>query len=250
MADFLLERELPNLKVAVDNSLLETDNDESMVLDETTAKADDTAGLPAAALDRNEKGREVAAEETQDLEDDSTWEDRIQELYRSLKVDAKRPAGTKLNTLHVRGVSDMSTDDIMNYFKDYGPSSVNWINKYACNVVWELEGDAARALLSLSRPLLLSRSAKPETSGKSPLDRPSKAQVSSNGEEVVLMSEEEEDTLEEGCQPAERLDVSQLEMPLPPGQWRRGVGPHPKAKLLLLRFSSKRGWTVLNSLNM
>jgi hypothetical protein len=38
----------------------------------------------------------------------------------------------RLNTLHVRGTENMSTRDIFNYFKDYGPASMEWINDYSC----------------------------------------------------------------------------------------------------------------------
>jgi len=38
----------------------------------------------------------------------------------------------RLNTLHVRGTENMSTKDIFNYFKDYGPASIEWINDYSC----------------------------------------------------------------------------------------------------------------------
>lgn len=43
-----------------------------------------------------------------------------------------------------------------------------------------------------------------------------------------------------GEEEEEVLDVSELEVPLPPGQWRKATPDHPKAKMLLLRFSSKR----------
>lgn len=38
----------------------------------------------------------------------------------------------RLNTLHVRGTENMSTEDIFNYFKDYGPAAIEWINDYSC----------------------------------------------------------------------------------------------------------------------
>lgn len=68
MADFLLERELPNLKVAVDsNTLLETDNDDCMDLDENTKTergADITEPpqivVPARIADRARKSSDVS----------------------------------------------------------------------------------------------------------------------------------------------------------------------------------------------
>ncbi|KAM7310180.1 hypothetical protein ISCGN_007117 [Ixodes scapularis] len=199
---------------------------------------------------------EMAAEDADDPEDDPAFAAQLQELYQSLKVDAKRPAGTRLNTLHVRGVSNMSTEDVEHFFREYGPSSVDWINDHACNVVWQRPRDAARALLALSRPLRLRRRPKarpppreaPDPTGQegkanhcAPGSRPTPRTLHSAGtgrkleEEVVLMSEEDLPGEEE----EEVLDVSELEVPLPPGQWRKATPDHPKAKMLLLRFSSK-----------
>ncbi|CAN7984368.1 unnamed protein product [Ixodes hexagonus] len=266
MADFLLERELPNLKVAVDN-------DDCMDMDEGKA------GRVSPPLQlRSEPATKDADEmaDTDDVEEDPAFAAQLQALYQSLQVDAKRPAGTRLNTLHVRGVSEMSTDDVMHFFRDYGPSSVDWINDYACNVVWQRPRDAARALLALTRPLRLKRRPKTRSPPQQAADAQGKGSLSlahsappSSGvpfhvsrestrrnprgrprgqweplfsraeEEVVLMSEEDlpEEEEEEGEE--EVLDVSELEVPLPPGQWRKASPDHPKAKLLLLRFSSR-----------
>lgn len=220
MADFLLERELPNLKVAVDN-------DDCMDMDESRTAGRDSPPAEKQGDSKDAAADEMAAEDAEDPKDDPAFAAQLQELYQSLKVDSKRPTGTRLNTLHVRGVSDMSTDDVMHFFREYSPSSVDWINDYACNVVWQRPRDAARALLSLSKPLRLRRRPKTQASSQEAPD------MTGQEEEVVLMSEE--DLPEE----EEVLDVSELEVPLPPGNWRKATPNHPKTKVLLLRFSSK-----------
>jgi hypothetical protein len=45
------------------------------------------------------------------------------------------------------------TDDIMSYFKDYGPSYVEWLGELSCNVHFEDRHTAARAFRALSREL-------------------------------------------------------------------------------------------------
>ncbi|XP_050022736.1 uncharacterized protein [Dermacentor andersoni] len=279
MADFLLERELPNLKVAVDsNTLLETDNDDCMDLDENTKTergADITEPpqivVPARIADRARKSSDEMAAD--DVDDPEAYMVQYAELYRSLGVDPRRPGGTRLNAVHVRGVTDMATDDVLEYFKDYSPASVDWINDYACNVVWQQNQDAARALEELSRPLLVkpkvreghdspTLESKPPPICVSPLNRTElttaagsiiRQQSAETGagdgsEEVVVMSDDEfADDAGPSEPPAakntaaerEELDVSEVGVPVPPGEWRRAVRPHPKAKMLLLRFSNK-----------
>lgn len=282
MADFLLERELPNLKVAVDNStLLETDNDDCMDLDENTKTergADITEPpppqvvVPARIADRARKSSDEMAAD--DVDDPEAYMVQYSDLYRSLGLDPRRPGGTRLNALHVRGVTEMATEDVMEYFKDYGPASVDWINDYACNVVWQRNQDAARAMQELSRPLLVkpknrdehdspTLEAKPAPSCVSPLNRPDQStatagsiarQQSADGgtgdgcEEVVVMSDDEFGDDAGPSEPSvakstaverEELDISEVGIPVPPGEWRRATKPHPKAKILLLRFSNK-----------
>ncbi|GFT17408.1 hypothetical protein NPIL_676281 [Nephila pilipes] len=67
----------------------------------------------------------------------------------------------------MRGVNDMSTNDIFSYFGDYGPSSVEWINDVSCNVVWLDAATTARALIGTSRSLVLKKKgvAKQESTG-------------------------------------------------------------------------------------
>ena len=54
--------------------------------------------------------------------------------------------------LFVKGVDEMSTQDVFSYFKEYDPSFIEWINDTSCNVVWLDPHSAARALLGMSRP--------------------------------------------------------------------------------------------------
>jgi hypothetical protein len=40
--------------------------------------------------------------------------------------------GYRLDALHIRGTDEMSTQDVFDYFKDYGPASIEWINDVCC----------------------------------------------------------------------------------------------------------------------
>lgn len=50
------------------------------------------------------------------------------------------------NALHVFGVDDLETAEIMRYFTAYGPSWVEWLNDSSCNVAFEDEHSVKRIL--------------------------------------------------------------------------------------------------------
>lgn len=196
-------------------------------------------------------------------------QDEIDALYKSLNIPTNvekfsdRPRGIRLDAIHFRGVNDMSTEDIFDYFKDYSPASIEWINDISCNVVWLDEKNAAHALLELSRPIII-RSKK--NNMEVVVEKNDKSEISEErkeeGEEVVVMSDDEmsedepqENTsekdddnlkdekkeiknIEENNSEVAKEKLEALPIPVPPGHWRLGV-PHPKAKALLLRFANK-----------
>lgn len=54
------------------------------------------------------------------------------------------------NVMHVFGVDDLSTPDVMNHFREYGPTWCEWLNDSSCNVVFEDAFTLARALRGMS----------------------------------------------------------------------------------------------------
>ncbi|KAM3935016.1 nuclear cap-binding protein subunit 3 isoform 1-T1 [Leptodactylus fuscus] len=79
----------------------------------------------------------------------------------------------RLETIHVSGVDEMSTEDIFAFFKQYPPGYIEWLDDTSCNVVWLDEVTAARALLNMSTMPADSKSKKGDesTSAKSKADR-------------------------------------------------------------------------------
>merc|ERR1712131_233895 len=49
------------------------------------------------------------------------------------------------------GVNELSTEDILTYFKTLGPQQIEWVDDNSCNLVWSTKDDAIRALLKISR---------------------------------------------------------------------------------------------------
>merc|ERR1712032_916809 len=58
-----------------------------------------------------------------------------------------------LHSIDWAAFKQIRTDDIMSYFKDYGPSYVEWINELSCNVIFEDEFSSKRAMMKLSQDI-------------------------------------------------------------------------------------------------
>merc|ERR1711997_587450 len=90
------------------------------------------------------------------------YEDMV-ELYKSLgiaeaEIEGQTPKSDRqyrLEAIHIRGFdgSIVSSDDIHEYFSEFSPVSFEWVDKNSANVIWALPSSAAKALLTLSRPL-------------------------------------------------------------------------------------------------
>lgn len=164
--------------------------------------------------------------------EESSISESILSLYKSMGVDIKNKNSAKmknmrLDALHMRGINDLNTNEVFQYFQDYGPASVEWINDFSCNVVWLDETTCARALLGISKPLQVS--AKKTDSTQTDSDETSEA----------LFDPVVSDTSLKEVEKIEETDENpSLDIPVPPGSWRLAI-PHPKAKSILLRFSTK-----------
>ncbi|CAL8462820.1 g2354 [Coccomyxa elongata] len=71
--------------------------------------------------------------------------------------------------IHLYGVDCMSTADCLSYFSDYGPTFVEWIDDSSCNVLFEDDYTAKRALVGRGKPLPPDNTA-PDTAGLDPTD--------------------------------------------------------------------------------
>ncbi|RUS13847.1 hypothetical protein BC938DRAFT_477642, partial [Jimgerdemannia flammicorona] len=53
------------------------------------------------------------------------------------------------DALHLHGTDEMSTDDVLGYFTEFGPLTVEWINDTSCNVTFPTAASAQSALATL-----------------------------------------------------------------------------------------------------
>ncbi|XP_032901757.1 nuclear cap-binding protein subunit 3 isoform X2 [Amblyraja radiata] len=107
----------------------------------------------------------------------------------------------RLEALHVTGVEEMSTEEIFAYFKEYPPSSIEWIDDSSCNVVWLDDVTAARAIVNLS----VGADAGNQAAGDA--KSCSKKQEGSNEHGPAERTEEEEEEGELEKEPANTAEV-------------------------------------------
>eukprot|EP00128_Syssomonas_multiformis_P019081 Colp12_sorted_trinity150504_noHs@18016 len=69
------------------------------------------------------------------------------------RVDPTLESEYRPQAIHMYGTDELSTKDIMRYFGEYQPSFIEWINDSSCNVVWDDEFTAKRALRGMGTPL-------------------------------------------------------------------------------------------------
>ncbi|XP_046840122.1 nuclear cap-binding protein subunit 3-like [Xenia sp. Carnegie-2017] len=69
------------------------------------------------------------------------------EILPTVNDDAKlRP-----DAILLFGVNEMSTKDVFDYFKDYVPNSIEWIDDISCVVIWDDDNSAKRALMNVGK---------------------------------------------------------------------------------------------------
>ena len=77
------------------------------------------------------------------------------DLPKDLDTTSKFLGDIRLNTVHVLGVQEMSTEDVEKYFTGYDVIHLEWINDKAVNVVFDDFTKAAAALIGVTSHLLV-----------------------------------------------------------------------------------------------
>ncbi|EZA53173.1 hypothetical protein DMN91_004668 [Ooceraea biroi] len=153
-----------------------------------------------------------------------------EDLYNSMGVtDDENAKNVRLSVIHMRGTEEMSTKDVFEYFQDYAPQSIEWINDVSCNIVWFDNSSAARAMMGLSKRIIGSVT---KHSERENTDSESRKEADVVNEENVPANAEE-DKKNENC-----INIKDIDYPLPPGIWRKGID-YPKSKGIFLRFATK-----------
>lgn len=111
----------------------------------------------------------------------------------------------RFSVLHVRGVTDLSTVDVYNYF-ERSPSAIEWLSNISCNVTFHNASMAVNMFLHLAHGLVVSQFEKSEM-----LD------ITNLGLEVYT--------------------PDSLAIPIPPNHRYILGKSHPKSKAIIIRFA-------------
>ncbi|XP_046739300.1 nuclear cap-binding protein subunit 3-like [Diprion similis] len=163
------------------------------------------------------------------------------ELYNSLGITEENDAvkNLRLNVLHMRGTEEMSTTDVFKYFEDFTPASIEWINDVSCNVVWLDNLTAARALLGLSKKIRgLGETIQVKKNSASNTPSSNDDSNVANEEYVIEVPEDNTSDEMEVKKMENSIHIKDINCPLPPGLWRKGIDC-PKSKCILLRFATR-----------
>ncbi|XP_018335780.1 nuclear cap-binding protein subunit 3 [Agrilus planipennis] len=166
-------------------------------------------------------------------------EENLQVLQDSLGVSYKNEKEIRFEAIHMRGTDDLSTEDIFEYFKKYGPSYIEWISDDSCNVVWEDKLSSARALYFTSKAIQGMPVEGPCNPFVKELEIAETEEDENRGHSILLqnreieLQKEDNDDKENSTKYIHILDIK---IPIPPGYWRLGLD-HPKSKGILMRFS-------------
>ena len=142
-----------------------------------------------------------------------TFKERLLILFRDLGINKENERHYRFNTLHVKGVENMSTEDVYQYFASFAPSHVEWIDNDTCNVVWLDDLSAARVLLSQSKKI-----------------------INLHGNSLKTVSNDRYTDLNDGID--ECVDARDLNIEIPSGVWRFGE-PGKKSSTILLRYATR-----------
>ncbi|CAG2055919.1 unnamed protein product [Timema podura] len=267
--------ELPNLKIEIENDFeeaMDTDDGENSVKKSSTPKDDETeegeisdsketepvsplfshravttssflrdhdrhyenkpggyvTGVDIFGKEEQSKLEERAKRFGLDLSDQKQVTDQqLKDLYTSLKMEEDSIKHYRLNSLHMRG-----------------------------NAVWLDDLSAARALIGLSRHIKgldeYHSTDDPSKKDKESNDKKKDdkdivvvvQEVEHEGEEDIMVIEEHKESITKtdpqlsGAEENDAVNAADIQVPIPPGPWRKGVD-HPKAKCIFLRFSTR-----------
>lgn len=162
------------------------------------------------------------------------------ELHESLGITSN-DVNLRFEAVHVLGITGMSVDDLLEYFANYAPSDIEWIDNNSCNVTWVEKISAARAIFYNSKAVKGMPAREPvDTFAREFLDD---VEDEPTGKSILLKNREVELKLDDILTQSKpvlknAVDISEIKIVIPPGYWRLGKD-HPNAKCLLLRFAQR-----------
>jgi len=143
-----LKRKAAREREAAARAAANEEKDEKQADDmEGEEKADNNDGNDEADM----ADSEVNNDGSKVINDDELDEDgNLKAPWETIKKDTKK---IHIFALDMAAFKQMRTEDIMSHFRNFGPSYVEWLGEYACNILFEDEFSASRAIMNMSQSI-------------------------------------------------------------------------------------------------
>ncbi|CAH1802197.1 unnamed protein product [Owenia fusiformis] len=126
--------------------------------------------------------------------------ENITNIHQSLGVSERElgggERGIRQEAIHLRGLEDMSTKDVFNFFKEFSPGEIEWIDDGSCNVLWTDSVTPARALAALSRDPDDFKKKRQKKLGKKNKEKVDESQKEADGSEKEAVKQADTDDVE------------------------------------------------------
>lgn len=165
-------------------------------------------------------------------------EEDLNVLYISLGINSENIDQFRLEAIHLRSSDELTLKDVTTYFMKYAPNSIEMIDDESYNIVWENKLSAARALYLTSQVV---KGMPVRIVSEHVIDSFILDDQDSNKE--MLVNENRQVELVDDCAEEYKklidnnsIDISAVNIPIPPGYWRLGK-ENIHSFSVLLRFS-------------
>ncbi|KAL3268049.1 hypothetical protein HHI36_007178 [Cryptolaemus montrouzieri] len=168
-------------------------------------------------------------------------EQDLHNLYVSLGITVDNADQVRYEAIHLRSSNEINFENVVSYFMDYAPTSIEWVDDESCNIIWEDKLSTARALFHISQVV----KGMPVRVASEHIIDSFILEESDLAKDVTLMNENRQIELrDESTEEFNKLcvensvDISVINIPIPPGYWRLGR-KSINSYSVLLRFSMK-----------
>ncbi|XP_057670791.1 nuclear cap-binding protein subunit 3-like [Diorhabda carinulata] len=247
------DKERPNIRIEIQNEKMdveESENEDGEIVDEEPGQVISvpknsnrivfTTGINIFDQEEQRKLQERAKRFALKPDEIHSFTDTdLEDLRESLGITEENENIVRFDTVHLLGTKDMLIEDILEYFAKYAPTEIEFVDEQSCNVKWIENISAARAMFYSSKAV----NGMPVREQFHVKDFLENDMEEAPGQSILLKSRTVELKIDDVVPTTEKkfkngIDISEINVPIPPGYWRMG-DKHPKAKCLLLRFAFK-----------
>lgn len=233
----------PNIRIEIKNNVTESmevdeepidisESEEGEIRDNKNGQDEEEEEIPKIDLT---KPRDIWAKFDNGTSTNTNTDakNETESIYTSLNVKELRDT-VRLDAVHMRGIGEMNTLDILKYFLDYSPTAIEWVDETSCNILWAEMPLAAKALYHLGKAIVGNKS---DGTLEETMDLDGKNTGMQNKHRIIEIKDDDKEMKPDiGQDNRKEIHVRDIEQDIPEGSWRLG-NESMKSKFILLRFA-------------